>query len=239
MERFERRLAELARCSRRQARVAIHAGRATVDGAVVTDASTPIDPASTLTLDGEPLAEPPAFALFHKPADVQATVGDPWGRPHLGTAAADLIALGLHPVGRLDADTTGLLPFCADGSVTQRLLHPRHGVEKVYVATVEGTPDDRLVKALAAGVATSEGFHTARVDALDGSSVTLAVSEGKHRMVRRMLANSGYPVIALRRVAFGALRLGDLAPGAWRLPDPAEAAWLASFGQEKNDTSRS
>lgn len=220
------------------ARDAIRAGRVAVDDAVETDPSRSVDPASTVSLDGAPLAEPPWFALFHKPTDVQSSLGDPWGRPHLGIVAADLVALGLHPVGRLDADTTGLLPFCADGAVTQHLLHPRHGVEKVYVARVEGTPGKALVDALAAGVLTSEGFHTARVESIEGSTVTLAVAEGKHRMVRRMLANVGHPVIALRRIAFGALRLGDLEPGAWRLPDPIEAAWLDSFRGQKKDASR-
>src|SRR5690606_38497311 len=119
----------------------------------------------------------------------------------------------------------------ADGRVTQRLLHPRHGVEKVYVAEVEGAPGAELAARLAAGVGTALGVHTARAVRMEGQRVELAVTEGKHRMVRRMLANCGHPVRALHRVAMGPLRLDDLAPGAWRPTTDAELAavdaWLA------------
>jgi 16S rRNA U516 pseudouridylate synthase RsuA-like enzyme len=97
----------------------------------------------------------------------------------------------------------------------------------VYVATVSPAPDPATLDAtLAAGVRTSEGTFVAELRACDGDRVTLAVTEGRHRMVRRMLANAGHPVVALRRIAFGAFELGDLAPGAWREPHVEERAWL-------------
>jgi 23S rRNA pseudouridine2605 synthase len=168
-----------------------------------------------------------SLALFHKPVGVQSTVGDPYGRPSLSTVASDLLDLGLHPVGRLDAATDGLLLFARDGAITQHLLHPKRAVPRVYVATVSPAPDPAaLAERLAAGVATSEGTFTAELRACDGDRVTLAVTEGRHRMVRRMLANAGHPVVALRRIAFGAFELGDLAPGAWREPTEEERAWL-------------
>ena len=158
---------------------------------------------------------------------MQSTVGDPRGRPSLTTVAGDLLHAGLHPVGRLDAETDGLLLFARDGAVTQHLLHPKRGIPRVYVATVSPPPESALLTArLAAGVATSEGTFVAELRGCDGDRVTLAVTEGRHRMVRRMLANAGHPVTALRRIAFGAFELGDLPPGAWREPTNAECRWL-------------
>jgi len=158
---------------------------------------------------------------------VQSTVGDPYGRPSLTTVAGDLLDAGLHPVGRLDAETDGLLLFARDGAVTQHLLHPKRAVPRVYVATVSPPPDPvALAARFAAGVSTSEGTFTADLRACDGDRVTLAVTEGRHRMVRRMLANAGHPVTKLRRIAFGAFELGDLPPGAWREPNDGERAWL-------------
>lgn len=218
-------MARLGRLTRKQADQAIRRGRVCVEGVVLRDPGARLPDEAAVTLDGGPLTPPPRLAVFHKPVGVQSTVGDPRGRRSLAEEARALLELGLHPVGRLDADTSGLLPFSADGALTQRLLHPRHRVPKVYVATVEGEPGPALVDRLAEGVQTSMGVHTAEVHALDGSTVTLAVTEGKHRMVRRMLANTGFPVVALHRIAFGALSLGDLAPGAWRPASQEEAAW--------------
>ncbi len=167
------------------------------------------------------------LALFHKPVGVQSTVGDPWGRRSLSTVAEELLSAGLHPVGRLDAETDGLLLFARDGRVTQHLLHPKRAIPRVYVATVTPAPDpSALTATLAAGAPTSEGTFTAELRACDGDRVTLAVTEGRHRMVRRMLANAGHPVVALRRIAFGPFELGELAPRAWREPHYAERAWL-------------
>lgn len=227
--RLERLVAERAALSRADARVALRRGWVAVDGAVVRAASARVSDAARLTLRGQPLVAPPTLALLHKPAGVQCTVGDPHRRRNLEDVAAPLLALGLHPVGRLDADTSGLLPFSRDGACTQRLLHPRHGVEKTYRATVEGVPGPALAARLSAGVETALGVHTARLDGRDGPTLTLTVTEGKHRMVRRMLANVGHPVLKLERLRFGALDLGDLAAGAWRPATASEAAWAAGL----------
>lgn len=214
--RLERRVSELSRLSRSEARTAVRRGRVTVDGVVQRDPGLKIDQ-HAITLDGRLLEPPPRLALFHKEVGVQCTVGDPQGRPSLQETAASLLELGLHPVGRLDADTSGLLIFSGDGQLTQRLLHPRHHAPKTYVATVEGTPGQALVAGLTEGVETGTGVHSAEQVQVDGDRVTLTVFEGKHRMVRRMLANLGHPVLALHRVRFGEWELGELAPGAWML----------------------
>lgn len=224
--RLDRALVDRGVGSRSEVRAAIARGRVRVDGQVATDPAHKLGPDARIELDGAALARPPGLAIAHKPVGVQCTVGDPRGRPSLAELVPDLLALGLHPVGRLDADSEGLLPFSRDGALTQRLLHPRHGVEKEYVAQVDGVPPPDLGERLAAGVRTAEGVHTARLISVD-AGVRLVVTEGKHRMVRRMLANLGLPVLGLRRVRFGALELGDLSAGAWRVASPAELAWAS------------
>ncbi len=219
--------------SRADAGRAVRKGRVSVDGAPARDPSARVSPAASLTIDGEASAPPaagPRVVVFHKPLGVVSTLDDQAGRPSLATAAADLVDLGLHPVGRLDADTDGLLLWSADGALTQHLLHPRRAVPRTYLATVEGRPGAGLARALSDGVATADGVFTGEVLAVDGDRVTLRVTEGKHRMVRRMLANAGFPVVALRRLAYGPFLLGDLAAGAWRPATPEELDALGPRG---------
>jgi pseudouridine synthase len=202
-----------------------------VDGQVLTEPAAQIREGADLHLDGEPLPLPLMGAAFHKPPGVQCTVGDPLGRTSLQETAAPLLEAGLHPVGRLDADSEGLLLFLADGRQTQHLLHPKHAVEKLYEATVTGPIPEDLDEQLAAGVPTALGVFPARLvdvqtDA-DGGVVTLGVTEGKHRMVRRMLANLGLPVQRLVRRRLGGVVLGDLPSGAWRPLTAEEMADLS------------
>mmetsp|Transcript_30077 Transcript_30077/g.43735 ORF Transcript_30077/g.43735 Transcript_30077/m.43735 type:complete len:454 (+) Transcript_30077:228-1589(+) len=167
---------------------------------------------------------------------------------------------GLHPVGRLDYDSSGLLLFSSDGSLTQRLLHPRHEVEKEYVATVEGmswdgieAKEDELREMLNKGVETTEGVHTAKLlgveplmmvqkkeeeakepptkeqESVPLTNVRLIVQEGKYRMVRRMLANCGYPVIELKRIRHGEVTLNDLEVGQFRVATSEELKWIESL----------
>jgi pseudouridine synthase len=220
--RLDRLVSERAGLSRRTVGQLVRRGRVTVDGAVVRDPAAKVDLSAEVALEGSVLVAPPVLALFHKPAGVHSTVADDHGRQDLGGAAADLLALGLHPVGRLDADTTGLLLFSRDGALTQSLLHPKRSVERVYEATVDPPPGPGLADVLAAGVETAAGTFTGRLLAIDGAQVRLAVTEGKHRMVRRMLANAGHPVVRLHRVAYGPVALGSLPVGAWRAAGAAE-----------------
>lgn len=227
--RLERLVSTQAGLSRSQARLVIRRGRVRVNEVIERDPAAAVADGAALFLDDRALVAPPTLALFHKPVGVQCTVGDPQGRTNLEDVAAELLALGLHPVGRLDADTSGLLPFSAEGAWTQHLLHPRHGVEKTYRARVEGAPGPDLGARLAAGVATALGTHSARLDRLQGDQLEMTVTEGKHRMVRRMLANCGHPVIDLQRLRFGALVLGDLPAGAWRVASDQELLWATAL----------
>lgn len=227
MARLDKVVAERTGWGRKLARTRVRQGRVRVEDDVVRDPAAGIDPGvTTLWIGGRALPPPPELALLHKPLGVLSTTSDPHGRASLAEAAAELLELGLHPVGRLDADTDGLLPFSRRGRWTQHLLHPRHGVEKRYLATVQGLPDAGLGQRLAAGVQTADGVHTARLVHVQGSVLELIVTEGKHRMVRRMLANLGHPVTSLRRLSFGPMQLGDLAPGAWRPATADELAWI-------------
>ncbi|MCA9489417.1 MAG: rRNA pseudouridine synthase [Myxococcales bacterium] len=224
-ERLDKRVAARSGRSRSEVVRAIRKGRVTVDGAVVTDPARPIRD-EEVALDEVVLAAPPRLAVFHKPFGVHSTLSDDQGRSSLATAASELVGLGLHPVGRLDAETTGLLLFSSDGVLTQHLLHPKRALRRIYVARVEGRPAESLKDVLAAGVKTSDGVFTGDLLELEGDRLVLAVTEGKHRMVRRMLANAGHPVVDLARIAYGPFQLGDLPDGAWRLPTDEELAAL-------------
>ena len=235
---------------------------------------------ASLFLDGTLLPGPPPLLLvYHKPKYVLSTMEDDikyqdQRRRHLGQILEDRYAKsGMHPVGRLDYDTTGLILFSLDGQLTQRLLHPRRGVEKEYVATVQGiVNEEKLTRQLSDGVTTTEGVHKAKLlsvsssngprhaddgelenekggartmltedDAInDGprfdidytgpySDVRLVVSEGKYRMVRRMLANCGHPVVELRRLRHGMVELGDLPVGEFRDATMDEIEWAKSL----------
>ncbi|MEZ4320938.1 MAG: pseudouridine synthase [Myxococcota bacterium] len=227
--RLDKLLADRGVGSRSELRTAIKRGRVTVDAAVVRDPGAHVGPDAEVCFDGAVVPAPPELVVLHKPVGVHSTVGDPLGRANLEGLTRDLLDLGLHPVGRLDHDSSGLLPFSRDGALTQILLHPRHAVPKEYVATVEGAVPADLGARLAAGVETGEGVHVAELLDVREQAVRLVVREGKHRMVRRMLANLGLPVLELRRERFGALELGELAPGAWRVATPEERAWSASL----------
>lgn len=218
--RLERKVAEYLGCPRKEARRSIHRGDVTVDGEVVRAPAHRLAPGAEVTVGGEVVRPPPRLVAYHKPPGVQCTVGDPHGRTSLRDTVGAWLDRGLHPVGRLDADSEGLLLLSSDGALTQRLLHPKHGTRKLYEVTVEGQVPPDLAHRLASGVETSTGAHTAELVAVDGQVLRVAVQEGKHRMVRRMLANLGLPVTRLVRLAMGNIELGDLEPGTTRVLEP-------------------
>lgn len=228
-QRLDKLLADRGLGTRKEVRRLVKQKRVTVNGEMVKDFGAHVSPEAEVAVDGEPVLAPPTVVIYHKPSGVVSTTEDPWGRPCLGSEMASYLALGLHPVGRLDAETTGLLMFVQDGTLTQRLLHPKHAVEREYLATVEGAPDAQLTATLADGVETAEGRFTAEVVSIEEDVVRLVVKEGKHRMVRRMLANAGFPVLKLKRVRFGGVKLSDLPESDARLPTEDEQAWLSSL----------
>ena len=218
-------LARAGVASRRGADELIKAGRVTVNGEPGR-LNTFVAAHDRVELDGEPLAKQRlAYVLLHKPAGVVTTARDPQGRP-------TVVGLVDHParvvpVGRLDADTTGVLLLTNDGELAHRLAHPRYEVDKVYVAEVEGEPDDDALRPLEQGVELEDGRTVpARPAASAPARVELTMHEGRKHQVKRMLAAVGHPVRRLHRVRFGPLTVDGLDPGEWRELDPEEVAAL-------------
>jgi 23S rRNA pseudouridine2605 synthase len=215
--RLARFLAHAGVASRRAAEEMIRAGRVTVAGELVTDPARDVDESSGVAVDGSAVApEPREVWMLHKPAGVVSTASDPQGRPTVTRLVRS--RRRLYPVGRLDADTTGLILLTNDGDLANRLIHPRYGVEKVYRAEVRPQRvSERALRALREGVELDDG-RTAPAGArlLAPGIVELRLREGRKRQVRRMLEALGHRVVRLERRAFGPLRLGDLEPGRAR-----------------------
>jgi len=227
--RLAKFLAHAGVASRRAAEEVVRAGRVTVGGAVITDPARDVDEHSGVAVDGRALAGPEerVVVALHKPAGVVSTARDTHGRPTV-VDLVDLPRTRLYPVGRLDADTTGLLLLTNDGELAERLLHPRHQVPRTYRAHVGGgRPGPRSLRALREGVELEDGRTApAGVREVRPGVLELTLREGRKRQVRRMCAAVGHPVQALARTRFGPLELRDLAPGGWRVLSPAEVERL-------------
>ena len=222
-ERLQKLLARAgAAPSRRKAEALIEAGRVTVDGRTARLGQR-ARPGADVRLDGRPVTRPRpgTVLLLHKPPGVVTTAHDPQGRPTVLSLVPDLP--GLHPVGRLDLDSEGLLLLTDDGELTQRLTHPRFEHRKRYRAWCrEGTLPEGAAARLRRGVRLEDG--PARADRVEPASggCEIELHEGRKRQVRRMLAAVGYEVERLVRTDVAGISLGDLAVGAWREATPEE-----------------
>jgi 23S rRNA pseudouridine2605 synthase len=217
--RLAKYLAHAGVASRRAAEEMIVAGRVRVAGRTVTDPATEVDEHGHVSVDGEPLSgpEPRICYAVNKPVGVVSTARDTHGRPTVTGLVPDRGAR-LYPVGRLDADSSGLILVTNDGALANRLTHPSFEVPKTYRAKLSGGPiDEAALSALREGVQLEDGrTAAAQVRRLSAHEIELTIHEGRNRQVRRMCEAVGYPVRALQRVGFGALRLGRLAPGGHR-----------------------
>jgi 23S rRNA pseudouridine2605 synthase len=214
-------LARAGVASRRRADELIKAGRVNVNGEPGR-LNTYVDSGDRVEVDGRPVApQKLAYVLLHKPAGVVTTASDPQGRP----TVVDLVdhEVRVVPVGRLDADTTGVLLLTNDGPLAHRLAHPRYGVEKVYEVDLDGDVTEEALRRLRTGVELDDGpTAPARARRRGARRIELTLHEGRKHQVKRMCEAVGLPVAGLHRTAYAGLTLGDLPPGAWRELDPDE-----------------
>ena len=230
----------MARCgcgSRRKCEEWIIAGLVEVNGQIVTQLGSQIDPGrDQVRLRGRRVEDrqPQVTVMLNKPAGYVTTSRDQFGRPDV-CRLVRIPGVRLYPVGRLDYQTTGLLLLTNDGDLAHRLMHPGHRVPKVYQALLKGKVTETELNRLRRGVALDDGYRTseakARLLGAEGanSRVEITIFEGKNHQVRRMARAIGHPVLRLRRVAEGPLKLGCLEEGKYRILTPEEVKMLKSL----------
>ena len=224
--RLQKILAQAGVASRRASEDLIARGRVEVNGKIVREMGLKVDPATAvIRVDGTRIVldDTMVYLALNKPRGVHTTMSDERGRPCVGDLVADRIDAGqrLFHVGRLDADTEGLLLVTNDGELAHRLMHPSYKVSKTYMATVTGVVSKGLGKQLREGIELEDGpakvDHFSLLDVHDGRSlVKVVLHEGRKHIVRRLLAEAGFPVEDLVRTRFGSVALGDQRPGSFR-----------------------
>ena len=221
--RLQKVLATAGVGSRRYCEILIDRGRVTVNGEVVRGQGMRIDPLlDVVHVDGDriPTAPDTSVYVLNKPRGMHSTMSDPQGRPCVGDLVADMDVRLFH-VGRLDADTEGLLLLTNDGDLANRLTHPSHGVSKTYLARVSGVPSRGVLAAVRAGVVVDD--RPVEVESLNlvqregqQALVEVTIHEGRNRIVRRLFEQVGHPVVDLVRTRMGPVGIAGLKPGKMR-----------------------
>lgn len=216
--RLQKFLAECGVASRRKAEELIVAGKVRVNGKTITQLGSKVDPGKdTIYVSNKPVHKPAkGVLLFCKPKEVVSTLKDPEGRPCVGDYLSKNYR-SYFPVGRLDWDTSGLMVLTNDGELAEKLMHPRFEWERVYRVKVEGSVSEQLCQKMAVGVKLIDGVAKAKskIVSQEGKSTWLEVivTEGRNRLVRRLMDKVKHPVIKLQRVAYGPFHIGKLKPG--------------------------
>jgi 23S rRNA pseudouridine2605 synthase len=215
-ERLQKVLARAGIASRRASEEMIQVGRVTINGQIAALGDKVAD-SDRIELDGIPVLRDPNLVhyLLHKPRDVVSTASDTENRQ----TVVDLVpsAIRVYPVGRLDADSEGLIILTNDGDLTHRLTHPSFGVPKEYLVHVEGIPQRSALRSLREGIQLEDGMTApAQVSMPDQGLLKITIHEGRNRQVRRMCAAIGHPVVRLVRVRIGPITDSSLTAGSWR-----------------------
>jgi 23S rRNA pseudouridine2605 synthase len=240
--RLQKVIAASGLASRRKAEEWIAQGRVTINGKIVRELGTRIDPERDhVKVDGKHIKgiEPYAYLLLNKPKGLVSTLNDPEGRPTIASLLHG-VTLRIFPVGRLDFDTEGLMLLTNHGELAQALLHPRYHVSKVYLAKVKGVLNDEEISRLAQGVTLEDGMTAPAMvkkvrKAEENSWLEVTIYEGRKHQIKRMFEVVGHPVLKLKRIKFGPLVLGDLLPGEFRYLTDREANTLRAIFKYKQE----
>lgn len=238
--RLQKLIAGTGLASRRKAEALISAGRVTVNGKVVTELGTKVDPGCDhVKVDGKHIsqAQPHVYLMLNKPKHVMSTLDDPGGRPTVKDFLRG-VSVRVFPVGRLDFDSEGLMLLTNNGDLAQALLHPRYHVPKTYLIKVKGVLTNEEIRELERGVKLDDGMTSPATvkkirKAEQNSWLEITIHEGRKHQVKRMLESVGHPVIRLMRVKMGPLTLGSLTPGEFRFLTDREANALRELVEQR------
>ena len=232
-KRLQKIIAEAGITSRRKAENLIQEGRVSIDGRTITKLGTIADlEKNKIRINGKLITgdKEKIYILLNKPQNYITSLDDPQDRPKV----IDLlrkVQVRVFPVGRLDFDAEGLLLLTNDGELAQRLLHPSFAVPRTYLVKVKGVPDVMMIKNLRTGIHLSDGITSpAKVFLVaktkNNSWVRVTVTEGRNKLIKRMFAEVGHPVLKLKRITFGPFSLGNLKPGEYTVLPAGEARKL-------------
>jgi 23S rRNA pseudouridine2605 synthase len=243
--RLQKLIAGTGLASRRKAETMIAAGRVTVNGRVVTELGTKVDPARDhVKVDGKHLSsvQPYVYLILNKPKNVMSTLDDPGGRPTVKDFLRG-VKVRVFPVGRLDFDSEGLMLLTNNGDLAQALLHPRYHVPKTYLIKVKGVLTDEEIRGLERGVNLDDGMtdpaQVKKVKKVEQNSwLEITIHEGRKHQVKRMLEAVGHPVLRLIRVKMGTLVLGNLEPGEFRFLEDREANALRELVERREQSAQ-
>ena len=238
--RLQKLIAGTGLASRRKAEALIAAGRVMVNGRIVTELGTKVDPGRDhVKVDGKHLSAPQPFVylMLNKPKNVVSTLDDPGGRTTIKDYLRG-VSVRVFPVGRLDFDSEGLMLLTNNGELAQAMLHPRYHVPKTYLIKVKGVLTDEEIQRLEQGVRLADGMtgpaQVRKVRKVEANSwLEITIREGRKHQVKRMLETVGHPVIKLLRIRMGSLSLGDLQPGEFRFLTDREANALRQLVEER------
>lgn len=233
--RLQKYIAEAQIASRRKAEEMILKGRVSVNGKIITELGTKVESDSDVVMvDGKEIhiCEKMVYIMLNKPEGCVTTVKDQFNRKSVMDYVSD-VRERIYPVGRLDYETSGLLILTNDGELTYRLTHPKHNVEKTYIAEVDRKPDERDMERFRKGIVI-DGRKTAEAGIKiirEGKLTVLEIKirEGRNRQVRKMCAAINCNVVKLKRIATGKLKLGELEKGKYRYLDEKEILYLKSL----------